>query len=52
MGPHAAETLAAVGLALPLGAPLDDLAATFGAHPTFSELALLAARAALAPQRD
>jgi dihydrolipoamide dehydrogenase len=45
-GPHAAETLAPVVVALKLGARLDDLAALYGAHPTLSELAFLAARAA------
>lgn len=44
VGPHAAEALAPVALAIQMGAALDDLAAVQGAHPTVSELAFMAAR--------
>lgn len=46
VGPHAADVLAPVALAIQLEATLDDLAALFGAHPTISELAFIAARGA------
>jgi dihydrolipoamide dehydrogenase len=46
VGPHAADVLAPVALAIQLEAGLDDLAAVYGAHPTVSELAFIAARAA------
>lgn len=44
VGPHAADALAPVALAVQMGASLDDLAAVQGAHPTVSELAFMAAR--------
>lgn len=46
VGPHAADALAPVALAIQMGASLDDLAAVQGAHPTVSELAFMAARSA------
>jgi len=46
VGPHAGDVLAPVALAIQMGASLDDLAAIFAAHPTLSELAFAAARAA------
>jgi dihydrolipoamide dehydrogenase len=45
-GPHAADVLAPVAVAIQLGATIEDLAATGGANPTISELAFLAARKA------
>jgi len=45
-GPHAAEVLAPIAVAIQLGATIEDLAATGGATPTLSELAFLAARTA------
>jgi dihydrolipoamide dehydrogenase len=45
-GPHAADVLAPVALAIQLQATLGDLASLFGAHPTISELAFIAAREA------
>lgn len=44
VGPHAADVLAPVALALNVGATIDHLADTYAAHPTWSELAFLAAR--------
>lgn len=44
VGPHAADILAPVALAIQTGATLDDLAAVYGAHPTGSELTFMAAR--------
>lgn len=46
IGPHAADVLAPVALAIQQGASLDDLASLYGAHPTVSELAFAAARSA------
>ena len=46
VGPHAGDVLAPVALAIQVGASLDDLATIFAAHPTLSELAFAAARAA------
>lgn len=46
VGPHAADALAPVALAIQMRASLDDLAAVHGAHPTVSELAFMAARSA------
>lgn len=43
-GPHAADVLSAVALAIWLNASLDDLAAIYPAHPTLTELAFMAAR--------
>ena len=45
-GPHAADVLAPVAMAMHMNAPLDDLAAVYSAHPTISELAFTAARLA------
>jgi dihydrolipoamide dehydrogenase len=45
-GPHAADVLAPIAVAIQLGATIEDLAATGGASPTISELAFLAARKA------
>ncbi len=44
VGPHAAEVLAPVALAVQMDASLNDLAALYPAHPTLSELAFVAAR--------
>lgn len=44
VGPHAADVLAPVAVAIQLNATLDDIAPVFAAHPTLSELALAAAR--------
>jgi pyruvate/2-oxoglutarate dehydrogenase complex dihydrolipoamide dehydrogenase (E3) component len=46
VGPHAADLLAPVAMAIYLNASLDDLAAVCSAHPTISELAFMAARLA------
>lgn len=48
VGPHAAEVLAPVAVAIQQGATLADLAGLYGAYPTASELAFIAARAAVA----
>jgi dihydrolipoamide dehydrogenase len=48
-GPHAAEVLAPIAVAIQLGATVEDLAATGSANPTLSELAFLAARTARRP---
>jgi pyruvate/2-oxoglutarate dehydrogenase complex dihydrolipoamide dehydrogenase (E3) component len=45
VGPHAADVLAPIALAIQMNATLDDLASLYGAHPTVSELAFVAARA-------
>jgi len=45
VGPHAADVLAPIALAIQMNATLDDLASLYGAHPTVSELAFMAARA-------
>lgn len=47
VGAHAADVLAPVALAVQLGAGLAHLAPVFAAHPALSELAFIAARAAL-----
>ena len=44
VGPHAADLLTAVALAIHLEADIDTLADMFPAHPTLSELAFIAAR--------
>jgi pyruvate/2-oxoglutarate dehydrogenase complex dihydrolipoamide dehydrogenase (E3) component len=44
--PEAAEVLTVVAAALRAGMTIDELAAVYAAHPTFSELAILAARLA------
>lgn len=46
VGPHAADALAPVAVALHAHLTVGDLAALYGAHPTVSELAFLAARLA------
>jgi dihydrolipoamide dehydrogenase len=46
VGPHAADALAPVAVALQANLTVGDLAALYGAHPTVSELAFLAARLA------
>lgn len=46
VGPHAADLLAPVALAIELGATMEQLGAVFGAHPASSELAFIAARRA------
>ena len=46
VGPHAADVLAPVALAISVGANVDNLAEIYSAHPTLSELAFIAARAA------
>ena len=45
VGPHAADVLAPVAVALQMGATISDLAASGPAHPTIGELAFIAARA-------
>lgn len=50
VGPHAADVLAPVALALQLNATVDDLAAPGGANPTLSELAFMAAQACVCEQ--
>ncbi len=45
IGPHAADVLAPIALAIQLAASVDDLASLYGGHPTVSELAFMAARA-------
>ncbi len=47
IGAHAADLLAPVALAIQVGVSLEQLAATFAAHPAISELAFAAARVAL-----
>ncbi len=44
VGPHAADVLAPVVVALQMKATVDQLASIYVAHPTISELAFLAAR--------
>ncbi|CUS02292.2 putative Dihydrolipoyl dehydrogenase [Candidatus Promineifilum breve] len=44
VGPHAADVLAPVAVALQLKATIDQLAGIYVAHPTLSELVFLAAR--------
>lgn len=46
IGPHAADVLAPVMVALHAGLAVSDLAALYAAHPTLSELAFAAARVA------
>ncbi len=43
VGPGAGELVAEIGLAIEMGAVLEDLAATVHAHPTLSETVMLAA---------
>ena len=45
VGAHAADVLAPIALAIQVSASVDDLALLYGAHPTVSELAFMAARA-------
>jgi dihydrolipoamide dehydrogenase len=47
VGPEASELVAEIGLAVELGATLDDLAGTVHAHPTLSEAVMEAAEHAL-----
>jgi len=44
VGPHAADALAPVAVAIQLHAKLSDLASLYGAHPTISELPFMAMR--------
>ncbi|MCA9873688.1 MAG: NAD(P)/FAD-dependent oxidoreductase, partial [Anaerolineales bacterium] len=46
VGPHAADALAPVAIALQANLTVSDLMALYGAHPTVSELAFIAARQA------
>jgi dihydrolipoamide dehydrogenase len=46
VGPHAADVLAPVAVAIQMNATVDDLAPIFAAHPTLSELPFAAARLA------
>ena len=46
VGPHAADVLAPVAVAIRMGARLDEVAPIFAAHPTLSELVFIAARSA------
>lgn len=47
VGPHAADVLAPVALALQLSATMEQLGTVFGAHPARTELAFIAARRAV-----
>jgi dihydrolipoamide dehydrogenase len=47
VGPEAAELIAEVGLAIEMGATLEDVAATIHTHPTLSEAVMEAAENAL-----
>jgi dihydrolipoamide dehydrogenase len=47
VGPEASELIAEVGLAIEMGATLEDLAATVHTHPTLSEAVHEAALGAL-----
>jgi len=47
VGPHAADTLAPIALAVQQQLAISDLAAVFAANPTMGEVAFAAARAAL-----
>lgn len=49
VGPHAADVLAPVALAIQLEASVAQLGAVFGPNPAITELAFIAARAALQP---
>jgi dihydrolipoamide dehydrogenase len=40
IGPHATDLIAEAGLAMQLGATIQDLANTIHAHPTLSEIML------------
>jgi len=46
VGPEASELVAEVGLAIEMGARLEDIAGTIHTHPTLSEAVHEAARAA------
>jgi pyruvate/2-oxoglutarate dehydrogenase complex dihydrolipoamide dehydrogenase (E3) component len=46
VGPHAADVLTPVALAIQMELSLDDLARMYAAHPTLSELAFMVARLA------
>jgi dihydrolipoamide dehydrogenase len=52
VGRHAADVLAPVALALQLGATVEQMGAVYGANPAITELAFIAARAALGPGRQ
>lgn len=52
VGPHAADVLAPIALALQLKATVAQLGAVFGPNPAITELAFIAARAALQPIGD
>ncbi len=43
VGPHASELIAEIGLAIEMGATLEDLGATVHTHPTFTEAVMEAA---------
>ncbi|MCH7660087.1 MAG: dihydrolipoyl dehydrogenase, partial [Euryarchaeota archaeon] len=47
VGPEASELIAEIGLAIELGATLEDVAATIHTHPTLSEAVHEAAQNAL-----
>ncbi len=47
VGPEASELIAELGLAIELGATLEDVASTIHAHPTLSESVMEAAENAL-----
>jgi dihydrolipoamide dehydrogenase len=46
VGPHAADVLSPVAVAIRLGGSLDDLAELYAAYPSLSELPFTAARSA------
>jgi dihydrolipoamide dehydrogenase len=47
VGPEASDLIAEAGLAIEMGATLEDIALTIHAHPTLSEVTMEAAEAAL-----
>ncbi|MDY6764308.1 MAG: dihydrolipoyl dehydrogenase, partial [Halobacteria archaeon] len=47
VGPEASELIAEIGLAVEMGATLEDLASTIHTHPTLSESVMEAAENAL-----
>ncbi|MFN2137560.1 MAG: NAD(P)/FAD-dependent oxidoreductase, partial [Candidatus Promineifilaceae bacterium] len=52
VGPHAADVLSPVALAIRLHGRIDDMAAVFAGYPSLSELAFIAARGASSPELD
>ncbi|MFN2103618.1 MAG: dihydrolipoyl dehydrogenase family protein [Candidatus Promineifilaceae bacterium] len=52
VGPHAADILSPVALAIRLGGRVNDMAAVFAGYPGLSELGFIAARGALPQKRE